>query len=285
MPCAMGADMTVEDGPRLAFLVGRQDAGTPCPQPTMLPMADYVSSRPVEHRAASIRTLPECALYPPVRDMLVGWGFIVRGEVGCCDVVAIRDDDLIAVELKTAFNTKLLIQATRRQRSCDSVYVAVPGASGARDRRGMLHLLRRLELGLIEVDVESEPVRARVVFHPVVLERRGNPRQRRAMLTEMAGRSGDFNLGGITRVKLTTAYREQALCIASLLAGSGPTSPKRLREAGAGPRTGPILLANHYGWFERLGHACYGLTGTGRSALALYADVLSAMRQRQPATT
>jgi hypothetical protein len=226
-----------------------------------------------------VRMQPESALYPPVRDLLAGLGFIVRGEVGNCDVVAIRGDDLVAVELKRAFNAKLLIQATARQRSCDSVYVAVPRGSGSRNRQGVQHLLHRLELGLIEVDVDSEPVRARIAFHPVLQERRRHSQHRRAMLTELAGRSGDFNIGGVTRVKLTTAYREQALHIACLLAKTGPTSPKRLRESGAGPRTGSILHANHYGWFERLGLACYGLTGTGRAALSVYADVVSAMRQ------
>lgn len=235
---------------------------------------------PIDHAAMSVRMLPESALYPPVRDLLAGLGFIVRGEVGNCDVVAMRGDELVAVELKLAFNAKLLIQATRRQRSCDSVYVAVPGGSGTRDRQGMRHLLHRLELGLIEVDVKSEPVRARIAFHPVIQERRRHSQQRRAMLTELAGRSGDFNTGGVTRVKLATAYREQALRIASILAETGPTSPKHLRESGAGPRTGSILHANHYGWFERLGHACYGLTGTGRAALSHYADVVSAMRLR-----
>ena len=64
-------------------------------------------------------------LYPPVKALLESLGFTVRGEVNGCDVVAVRGDDLVIVELKRAVNLELLLQAVDRLRLTDAVYLAV----------------------------------------------------------------------------------------------------------------------------------------------------------------
>lgn len=230
---------------------------------------------------AVARTLRESDLYQPVRDYLAAQGYVVRGEVKDCDLTATKGDDLIVVELKRSLNLDLLVQATARQRLADSVYVAVPRPSARAWRargRGVQHVLRRLELGLIFVMFGTRKARVEIVLHPEPFTRRRQQAKRRALLVEMAGRSGDYNAGGSTRRKLVTAYREQALQLVALIEGKGPCSPKDLRMAGASAKAGTILYDNVYGWFQRVERGIYQLTPQGREALAEYADIVALFR-------
>ncbi len=223
---------------------------------------------------ASIR---EVDLYPPVRDYLEQHGYLVRGEVLGCDITALKGEDLVVIELKRQITLELLIQATRRQRVTDSVYVAAPRPEKMPPRkwRGILHLLRRLELGLILVSFGGGKARVEVAFHPVPFSRRKQAPQRRAILREMGGRSADLNAGGSTRRKLVTAYRENALRIAWRLDLLGPQCPKALRLLGTGEKTQAILADNVYGWFERVERGVYALTEQGKAALGEYAALVS----------
>jgi hypothetical protein len=218
----------------------------------------------------------ETELYAPIRDYLVEQGYTVHSEVLGCDITATREEELIVIELKRSFSMKLLLQGTQRQRLSDSVYIAIPRPNRLgwdKKWRQIQHLLKRLELGLIVVAFDAEPPRVDVAFHPVPFRRRKEPKKRRAVLREMAGRSGDRNEGGSTGRKIITAYRENAIKIAWHLSREESLSPKELRALGTGPKTTPILYGNVYGWFERLGHARYGLTEKGRNALPDYADI------------
>lgn len=221
--------------------------------------------------------LPETALYAPIRDFLEAQGYAVRGEVLDCDIAAVRGDELVLVELKRRFSLDLLIQAARRQRAGDAVYVAVPGPVPMpwKRWRDCQHLLRRLELGLMVVDFSEESPRVEVCFHPVPFVRRRQAPRRRAVLRELKGRSGDFNTGGSARAKVMTAYRESAVRIAFLLDQLGPQTPKALRAHGTGPKTHAILYHNVYGWFERIDRGVYALAAAGRDALADYAAVVA----------
>lgn len=228
------------------------------------------------------RTFRETDLYAPVRDFLAAQGFTVRAEVHRCDVAAVRGDDLVVVELKGALSLDLLMQAVKRQRMCESVYVAVPRpATPPQERRvrAVRALLRRLELGLLIVDMRA-PASVAVVQHPQPFQRRREPKARRALLQELAARSGDDNAGGSTRRPLVTAYREQALFIAAALHRFGPLAPKRLRALGSGPKTLSIVRSDVYGWFERVDRALYGLKPVGADALTRYADVVARLLPR-----
>ncbi len=217
--------------------------------------------------------LRETDLYPPLKHWLEERGYEVHGEVEGCDLAARRGEDLVLVEIKLAVNLELLLQVARRQRAAASVYAAVPVPKVMGRRwRELTDLLRRLEAGLILVFPDSPRRRVQLVFHPAPLERRPRPSAARAYLDEMAGRSRDRNLGGSTRRKIMTAYREQALAVAEALNARGPSAPKDLRAMGTSEKTGAILRDNHYGWFERLGHASYGLTEAGRRALDEYGE-------------
>ena len=92
-------------------------------------------------------------------------------------------------------------------------------------------------------------------------------------------------MGGSTRRKLVTAYRENALQIACYLDAMGPLSPKELRELGTGPKTQSILYSDFYGWFERVDRGLYGLKAAGREELGQYHDVVRAWRSPAVATT
>jgi len=237
--------------------------------------------------------LRECDLYAPLHDYLCAQGYTVRSEVRGCDITATRagedgNDELVVVEMKRGLTIDLLIQATQRQRVADSVYVAVPRPNKRRTRednarwRGLQHLLKRLELGLILVQTETDlPPSVEVVFHPVRHDQRRSPVMRRAILKEIAGRSGDYNQGGMTKRPIITAYREKAIHIACCLHRLGPLTPAALRALGTDERTQNILYKNVYGWFEHQGHGLYALGGDGQTALLSAYPDLVAHHQRQ----
>ena len=95
----------------------------------------------------------ETDLSAPVKSYLEGHGYQVNCEVKNCDIVATKDGDVIVVELKTSINLTLIVQATNRQTFSDSVYVAVPAPNKkSRHWRGVITVLKRLELGLLLVE-------------------------------------------------------------------------------------------------------------------------------------
>ena len=242
-----------------------------------------MSTRPPEP-APTACPLRETDLYAPVRDFLAAQGFTVRAEVTRCDVAAQKGDHVVVVELKLGFTIDLLLQAIRRQRLADLVYVAVPRPAAAAHEarlRENLPLLRRLELGLLIVDLRTPP-RVEVALQPVPFERRRDAKGRRALMRELALRSGDDNAGGCTRRPLVTAYRENALLVAAVLARHGPLAPKELRALGTGPKTLPILRNNVYGWFDRIDRGLYRIQPSGTAALATYADVVARLSPALP---
>ncbi len=216
----------------------------------------------------------ESDLADPLCRFLEAQGYTVRSEVNDCDIAALKGEELLIVELKKALTLALLVQAAKRQRLTDCVYVAIPRPSNRwkwnAQNRGVQHLLRRLEIGLIFVSLDPERPPVEVVFPPKPLVRRKRAAPRRAVLHEIANRTGDFNTAGSSRRKLVTAYRENAIQIACLLQVKGDLSPKALRALGTGPKTLSILYDNVYGWFERLERGKYRLTAHGRRDLECF---------------
>jgi len=234
---------------------------------------------------AATRVLRETDLYAPVRDYLTTQAFTVRAEVARCDIAAQKGEHLVVVELKLGFTLALLLQAIRRQRMADLVYVAVPrpaSAAGETRLRENLPLLRRLELGLLVVDLRTPQPSVAVALQPVPFERRRDNKGRRAVMRELALRTGDDNAGGSTRRALVTAYRENALLIAAALSRFGPLAPKQLRAYGTGSKTLPILRNNVYGWFERIDRALYRIQPSGTAALSAYTDVVARLSATLP---
>lgn len=211
----------------------------------------------------------------PVRSYLESHGYQVNAEVRGCDLTATKGEDLIVVELKTSPSMSLLVQAVDRQRVADSVYVAVPEPRRTdKHWRGVLRVLRRLELGLLVVRSTAGSARAIRLLDPGPSQPRRDGRRRRAIITEVAARSVDLNTGGSSAVPLVTAYRERAVHLAHLLDRHGPSSPAQLRRLGASEQSGQVLYANHYGWFRRVQRGIYDLTDTGRTDIQQYSQLV-----------
>ncbi len=227
---------------------------------------------------ARARSGAETDLARPLCDWLAGLGYTVRSEVKDCDIAALRGDDLLIVEIKKALNLAVVVQAVQRQRMTDTVYVAVPRPPNKwrwwKESRGVFHLLRRLELGLLLVSPSNGGPPVDVVFPPRPLARRKRAPSRRAVLAEISGRIADFNIAGSSRTKLVTAYRESAIHIACCLAHLGRMAPAALRALGTGSKTQSILQYNPYGWFERVERGVYGLSARGRRELEDYPQLV-----------
>jgi len=210
----------------------------------------------------------ETDLFPPIKKHLEASGYTVRAEVRDCDITAFKDDELIIIELKLNVNIPLLIQATDRQRITDSVYVAIPRPSNRTQKKrwkGVKHILRRLEIGLIFVDVELDTVET--VFHPIEFRRKKFKKRRKVLLEEASQRKENLNIGGSSKRKIVTVYRQNAIRIAAYLRQLGPSKPKDLRKLGTGDKTLSILGKNFYGWFQRVDRGVYELTAKGKTAM------------------
>lgn len=217
--------------------------------------------------------LKETDLYPPLKAWLEAQNYVVRGEVGHCDLAAEKDGELIAVELKLRPSLALLAQAAERQEYADSVYVALPATSD-RPRppasRNLRRLLRRLGIGLVLVMFQKKKTRVEVLMHPGAGT--GVPRRRlkkkAVILREIAGRDLDLTPGGLVGGKRrVSAYRQRAIRLASWLSVLGEVSPARFRKLGAPEDAGIILSRNLYGWFERVRFGLYRLHPAGTAAL------------------
>ena len=228
--------------------------------------------------------LLEQDLYGPVRDYLTGLGYEVKGEVKDCDVTAMRDGELIVVELKRGFTLELIYQALDRQRVADGVYVAVPLPKRgymSPHMREMQSLCRRLELGLIFVGFTQKGLpQVDVAVHPKEASApRRDKKRRLAVIREHESRTGSVNQGGVTHKKILTAYKEQALRTARILRDAGPARVEEVKRLGGPDNAAVILGRNVLGWFDRE-HSpdgrtyLYRVNGKGLEALALYEDIL-----------
>ena len=69
----------------------------------------------------------ETSLYAPVKRFLESLDFVVKGEIGGCDIVALRDGEppvVVICELKLQFNLELVLQGVDRAAACDEVWLA-----------------------------------------------------------------------------------------------------------------------------------------------------------------
>ncbi|MGO4722683.1 MULTISPECIES: DUF2161 domain-containing phosphodiesterase [unclassified Inquilinus] len=209
----------------------------------------------------------ETSLYLPVKTFLEGLGFVVKGEVAGCDLVAIDGSDppvVVIGELKLTFNLELVLQGVDRAAASDEVWLAARMSGRGRGRESdsrFRNLCRRLGFGMLGV---TEAGDVHILVSPDAAAPRRNPKRRSRIVTEHQRRRGDPVVGGGSRAPIMTAYRQQALsCAAALL--QGPQRPRDLRPVA--PDAAKILLHNVYGWFLREQRGIYGLTDAGRQAL------------------
>jgi hypothetical protein len=208
----------------------------------------------------------ESDLYAPVKALLEGQGYSVKGEIRGCDVVGIRGDEPpVIVELKRTFGLGLVLQGVDRLALSDIVYLAI--GAWPKNMRNVKKLCRRLGLGLMIVGDK----RVDVLLDPAPYAPRKNNRKIGRLLGEHARRVGDPNRGGSsTKVPMMTAYRQTALRCAELLARNGPMKVAALRVAGDAPNAAAILRNDVYGWFERVERGVYALTPEGKRGLSQF---------------
>lgn len=207
--------------------------------------------------------MKETDLYNPVKTYFEALGFQVRSEVRDIDVVAVKENLLVGIELKKGLTMELLTQGALRQKTCDLVYLAVPKPKRVVKNRSflnLLYLLKRLEMGLLYVDVENGE--ALEVLEPSFYDldkgRRSSLKEKTRILKEAARRSVDGNEGGSRGKKLLTAYREDALRAVALIQVHGSITPKDLKKRGL---KATLLSKNYYQWFHKVGHGQYTLRG------------------------
>jgi hypothetical protein len=212
-------------------------------------------------------TYKETDLYSPVRALLTVLGFTVRGEVKGCDIAAVKDNTLWLIEMKLTANLKLLFQAAEKQTMTDWVFVAIPRPKKARDKHytQFSRLLKKLNIGLITVSLDSEHPTAEIIRYPAGNDTKNNAAARK-IKREIAGRTVDTQGG--TQEKVNTAYREKCIKIAVLLEIHGPVNaPALIKTHRCGADTYNILRANTYGWYEKTGRGLFALSEQGRSYL------------------
>ena len=226
----------------------------------------------------------ETDLYEPIRVFLEEEGYQVQAEVKDCDIAAVKDGQLVIVELKKSFNLKLVYQGLERQSLTEQVFVAIPRPKkGAREKswKDMLKLLKRLELGLLTVALDSPLKTVDVVLEPSDSIAWKNRKKREKLQAELENRQVDANVGGMTRRKIMTAFREKSIRLACLLEKEGQVSTASLRERGLEDSVG-ILSRNYDKWFKRVEKGVYALSEKGKEALENedYAKVVSFYRNQ-----
>ena len=211
----------------------------------------------------------ETDLYEPIRAFLEEEGYQVQAEVKDCDIAAVKDGQLVIVELKKAFNLKLVYQGMERQSLTEQVFVAIPRPKkGQREKawKDMLKLLKRLELGLLTVALDSPLHTVDVVLEPSDSIAWKNRKKREKVQAELEQRQVDGNVGGMTRRKIMTAFREKSIRLACMLEREGQISTASLRERGLEDYIG-IFVKNYDKWFKRVEKGVYALSEKGWEAL------------------
>ncbi len=216
--------------------------------------------------------MKEADLYPPLKTFLESQHYEVKGEVGPCDVVAVRGaEPPVVVELKLSFNLDVILQCVDRLAMTPSVYIGVPASckSLRRRRRRAVKLLRMLGLGLIKIDPGRTIGSVEVLLDPGEYKPRVSKRRSERLLGEFLQRVGDPNRGGAERRRgIMTAYRQRAIAIAQFLRDRGPTKASEIARVLQEPTTRDILYRDVYGWFDRVSRGVYALSPRGAREIA-----------------
>ncbi len=219
--------------------------------------------------------IKESDLYPPIRNYLAAQGYVVKGEVNSCDVVAVRSGEpAVIVELKIRLNLELILQAGDRLKLSDSVYIAFPASSAMWKRhwKRVRALCQRLGIGIITLD--GKPLKVNVRLDPAPFKPRASKQRSVRLLAEFKKRVGDQNTGGVTGEPIMTAYRQDALrCVSAF--DNGATSLADVRAISKISKANSILQKNHYGWFQRVSHGHYQLSPKGLDAATQNAQFIA----------
>ena len=191
--------------------------------------------------------------------------YIVNCEVKGIDVIARRDEYLIAIEMKLSFNMTLLFQVMERQKFADEVYIALPRPKRrSKDLTKMRRLAELLNFGILFVEIEPVPY-AEAFYIPESKDKPRDNKRKRQASKEASGRSIELNRGGVRRMKIITAYREKCLSVASIMHIKGSVTAKVLRDEYSFDKTIlQVLKRDYYKWFENVDGDNFRLSEKGK---------------------
>lgn len=215
-------------------------------------------------------------MYPPVRNLFEKLGYKVNAEVRDCDMTAVKDDELIIVELKKNLSVTLLAQGLKRQKTGADVFIAVPKPKqySFKKLRSVFSVVKKLELGLIFVSLRGEYSFAEIVFEPKPFTFiKKDKQKRREIMTEIQGRTIETNTGGVTGTKIITAYTEKCIHTACILDMYGEMSAAQVKKLGGPDNAYNILRMNVFGWFRKVKKGIYAITKEGRLGLMEYPEL------------
>lgn len=239
-----------------------------------------------------LKEYSESDMYLPIKEYFTKLGYKVNGEVQGVDITAVRDIDeinpllnnkvsdppthpnnviknqlqeLTIIEIKKTFSLKLVYQAIDRLKITNNVYVAVPRPhkTTRKDIKGMVNLTKKLEIGLIFVNMSKKNAKPLVdIIVSPTNKKHKNTVLTRKMLKEINERSIDINNGGSKGVKIMTAYKEKSICIALILKKHGPLKAFNIRKIYPfAPENARIIMYNNcLGWFGREEKGVYNIT-------------------------
>lgn len=211
----------------------------------------------------------EYEMFPMVKEYFETLGYKVNAEVKSCDVTAIKDKELIIVEMKTSLNLTVVYQALERKKITPNVYIAVPKPKKSFNKsiNKMKNLLSKLQIGLLIIDVVNK---ACVSYGEPSVDKsqRINSKKKAKIVKEIDMREVDNNLGGINKTKILTAYKEKGIAICVILENEKIVTTKILREKyGFDKDIAQYLRTNFYLWFVKSDRATYVLSPRGEAIL------------------
>ncbi len=199
-------------------------------------------------------------LFEPVKNYFVNLNYEVDGEVLNCDLVAVRNDEIVIVELKKTFNLKVVQQAIDRQEITDKVYIAIPMYKIFRDAEKQIALCKRLGIGLIFVDLTWSNK------HFIALEPRMKINivkyRKQWLLDEFNGRKVKNTTGGAVGIEHYTTYFQKNVELACILEKEGQCSLTTLRSKYNFKKTN-IVYQDFYRWFINVEKGVYALNENG----------------------
>lgn len=208
--------------------------------------------------------MKETDLFKPVRNLLIQQGFEVQGEIFAADVFAVKDKQIVIVELKLNMTLKLIYQAIERQKVTPYVYIGLPKIVSRRHQKSnaqYMTLLKRLGIGLIEVTLDEANI-VLDVFDQSITTVKQSPGKKRIMMKEFDARDQYQTIGG-TKGKKMTHYREQVVEIAKAIYSLKEAPLSLIKEYTRIDKTANILRDNYDGWFHKNEKGLFELSPLG----------------------
>ncbi len=224
-------------------------------------------------------SIKESDLFLPISEYFKKNGYTVKSEVKDCDIVAVKDDETIIIELKTSFNLKLVYQAIERQKLSDNVYVAIPRFKNSKEKsfKNCVSLIKRLDLGLITVGMDTPLKFVEIINYPKASSVRKNKTKIKKLENEFQKRKIDKNIGGVNKTKIITVYRENCLKLVALFDIYGTLSLSDIKKYELTDNVSSILRQNYYKWFSKVEKGTYTLSETGKMTLDndMYLEIIN----------